>query len=226
MTNPDPIPASVAGKGARLFGGPRFAGYLAHCNGDPIAALKLYQWNAEVSAAYWETLGHPEVALRNAVAEAAANWHAHRRRLGAWLDDPAGELDVQARTEIAKARHRVATKGHPASDGQTMAELGFGFWRFLLAKRYNTTLWPGLARAFPHAPNRRRQTVELLVVQLHDFRNRLAHHERIWNQPLAGRYKDILAVLGYIDPDLRQWVASSSRVPGMLGTCPQPRPYA
>ena len=42
----------------------------------------------------------------------------------------------------------------PLRDGQTISALGFGFWRFLLGRRYQTGLWPDLAAGFPHAPTR------------------------------------------------------------------------
>ncbi|GGQ47929.1 hypothetical protein ACFFKE_08505 [Streptomyces mutabilis] len=44
--------------------------------------------------------------------------------------------------------------------GKVIAELSFGFWRFLLARQYKTNLWPDLAGAFPYAPNRALTTVE------------------------------------------------------------------
>lgn len=195
-----------------LFGAPRVRGYLDACGGDVADALALYRWNTQISGAYWETLGHVEIVLRNVLAERMAARHAAAGRAGAWLDDPAGELDERARRDITAARQRVRSKGKSASDGQTLAELSFGFWRFLLAKRY-TALWPALAGGFPHAPNRSRTTIERPVTRLHEFRNRLAHHERIWSQPIEDRYADITELLSYIDPDLAGWVVTGCRVP-------------
>ncbi|MDR7304556.1 hypothetical protein [Haloactinomyces albus] len=123
-----------------------------------------------------------------------------------------------------KARRRVRAKGKTASEGQALTELPFGFWRFLLAKCY-TVLWPGLAAGFPGAPDRARGTIERPVTRLHEFRNRLAHHERIWNQPLKDRYSDIVSLLGYIDDDLVDWVTAGCRVPAVLAACPIERPY-
>lgn len=71
----------------------------------------------------------------------------------------------------------------PTSDGQVISELSFGFRRFLLARRYQGQLWPDLATGFPHTPSRRRQLVEDPVVRLHEFRNRLAHHQRVVSEP-------------------------------------------
>lgn len=123
---PDPSSLAVARSASRLFGTPRFDGYLVHCRGDRHAALRLYQWNAAASAAAWETLGHLEIAVRNAMADALESRHRRHGRHGSWLDDPANELGFNARRDIAKARARVSTKRKPASDGQTMAELGSG----------------------------------------------------------------------------------------------------
>lgn len=117
-------------------------------------------------------------------------------------------------------------KGKPLSDGQVIAELGFGFWRFLLAHRYMTTIWPDLSYAFPYAPDRQLVSLEQPVARLWEIRNRIAHNERIWNQPIRELHDDALLVLGYIDPYLAQWVADRSRVPALLSRCPiqLPRP--
>jgi hypothetical protein len=67
--------------------------------------------------------------------------------------------------------------------------------------------------------------VEAPVERLHVFRNRLAHHQRIWTQPLTARYHDVLTVLGYIDPELRRWVEQHSRVRSVLASCRTTRPH-
>src|SRR6266478_6594181 len=50
---------------------PRFATYLAACNNDNEAALRLYGWNARVSSAFLFPLHLFEICIRNAVANAA-----------------------------------------------------------------------------------------------------------------------------------------------------------
>jgi hypothetical protein len=106
-----------------------------------------------------------------------------------------------------------------ATEGQVISELTFGFWRFLLARRY-TNIWPALAGAFPPAPNRSRRAVERPVEGLHHLRHRIAHHEPVWSQPLEERYSDAVAVLGHIAPEIAGWVAHTSRVPDLLAACP------
>jgi hypothetical protein len=102
---------------------------------------------------------HLEVALRNTLAERLAARHRRLGRAGSWLDDPEEELSSRARLDIAGARDRVRQKGKRASDGQTISELSFGFWRFLVTKKL-TGLWPDLASGFSHAPDRQLGTVE------------------------------------------------------------------
>jgi hypothetical protein len=198
----------------------RLSTYLQHCNNDLSAAIGLYEWNTSISAALWETLGHTEVVLRNTVADRLTQRHTRLSRPNSWLDDPARELDGRAINDIADARDRLRSKGKPASEGQIISELSFGFWRFLIARRYQTTLWPAIAGGFRHAPGRAIRTVEGPVSRLHEFRNRLAHHQRVWNMDLPARYTDMLDVLGFVDPDVRTWAEQTSRVSVVLAARP------
>ncbi|HXL93420.1 MAG TPA: hypothetical protein VN969_31200 [Streptosporangiaceae bacterium] len=49
------------------------------------------------------------------------------------------------------ARQQATDGGqHPVVPGKVVAELHFGFWRYLLASKYYTALWvPALSAAFP-----------------------------------------------------------------------------
>lgn len=203
----------------RLLGYDRLHAYRERCEND-VAAVELYRWNAAVSAALWQPLGHVEVALRNALSEALVRRHVGHERSGSWLDDPSGELDRAQRSAIVTARRHVRAKGKQPSDSQTISELGFGFWRFLITRRH-TGLWPDLASAFPGAPDRRRETVEAPLARLHELRNRIAHHQRIWNRDLAARYTDVLLVAGYLDAGLPLWIARDCHVPGLLTARPR-----
>jgi hypothetical protein len=203
-----------------LLSNERLGAYVTRCDGDLGTALRLYGWNAAVSAAFWQPLGHLEVALRNTMSTVLTERHRRSGLAGSWLDDEDRSLDGRARADIVVARRRVRRKGKRPSDGQTISELSFGFWRFLTTRRH-TGLWPDLAGAFPGAPDRRRETVEDPVARLHELRNRVAHHQRVWNCDLAARYADVLLVAGYLDADLPAWIARSCRVPALLRTRPR-----
>ncbi len=197
----------------------RLSSYLDACDGSATAALALYQWNTAAVGAYWETLAHLEVIVRNVLDRRLTDRHRSRGRPGDWLADPARELTSRSRDDIRTAQTRVQRKGRPVAHGQVISELPFGFWRFLVSRRY-TSLWPDLASGFPFAPDRRLSTVERPLADLHELRNRLAHHHRIWPQPLSRRYTQITALAGYVDPELSRWLNNTSRVPAVLAARP------
>ncbi|MYS32599.1 Abi-like protein [Streptomyces sp. KhCrAH-43] len=194
--------------------------YLTACTGDSAAALALYRWNSDLAAAFFEPLGHLEIMLRNALDARLVARQQRRGRTTEWYDDRQVPLSGKARSDIAQAQERAGRGGTTVPHGKVIAELSFGFWRFLLARQYKTNLWPDLAGAFPHAPNRALTTVEDPVKRLHKFRNRIAHHEGIWHLPLEARRNDIQTVLGFIAPAAATWVSDASRIDDVLARRP------
>lgn len=199
----------------------RLRPYREVVGGDLDAALALYVWNAQVAGAFFEDLGHLEVVLRNALHVELAQWHKRAARAGQWYDDPNEMLDPRRRRDIAEARARLARRRQPETPGKVIAELTFGFWRFLLDKHYQSTLWSqSLRRAFPHLQPQNRLHVYEPINQLHRLRNRIAHHEPIHHLPLPALYHDVLRSTGFIDPAIETWLAARSRVPQTLATRP------
>nr|WP_260616971.1 hypothetical protein [Streptomyces sp. WAC05458] len=60
---------------------------LTACAGDSAAALKLYQWNSDLAAAFFELLGHLEIMLRNALDARLAARQQRRGRATEWYID-------------------------------------------------------------------------------------------------------------------------------------------
>ncbi|MEU8665277.1 hypothetical protein [Streptomyces anulatus] len=199
-------------------------GYLSfvvtQCAGDHAAALALYRWNSDVAAAFFEPIGHLEIMLRNALDAQLVAGQQRRGRTADWYTDRKVPFGDKARADIAQAQQRAGRRGTAIPRGKVIAELSFGFWRFLLARQYKTKLWPDLAGAFPHAPDRALSTVEDPVGRLHKFRNRIAHHEGIWHLPLDARRNDIQTVIGFIAPAAATWVHDASRINDVLARRP------
>jgi hypothetical protein len=205
----------------------RLGPYERACDRDTSRAVVLYEWNGEVSAAFHEILGLLEVVLRNALHDQLTAWHDRRGRRGRWYDDPDGILETHRRRDIAEARSRLDRDGKAANPGRVVAELTFGFWRYLLARRYETTLWtPALRHAFPNLRPARRATLYSPIKDLVRLRNRIAHHEPIHNRPLAVLHDDLLRVAGHIDSRIEGWIRGRSRVPELLRSQPLPPPSA
>lgn len=208
----------------------RFQPYLKDAHGDRVRALALYEWNSQLAAALWRDLGHLEVFLRNALDAQMQARHMRLGRVGDWLDDPAQELGRDPRPkgrhqqpyrEIASARTRVRNNNKQPSHDQILSETTFGLWHQLVAAKQRF-LWPDLANAFPHAPTRSHHHVATPLARLRSLRNRIAHHHRIVAVDISGRLADVLELLAYIDPDVRDWVQANSDVPRVKALRPSP----
>jgi hypothetical protein len=187
--------------------------YVDAAGGDHGAALRLYEWNSAVSGALYETLGHVEVVLRNALHQALSEHHAASGRPGSWFDDPARLLTQRMRDDVGLARERLAARRVPVTPGRVVAELTFGFWRFLLAKQYEHTLWiPALSHAFPLLRPSRRTAISRRVDRLNALRNRIAHHEPIHRRRLDLDHRDVLFVARAVCDDTARWIERTSRV--------------
>ncbi|HEX7492395.1 MAG TPA: hypothetical protein VF337_11900, partial [Candidatus Limnocylindrales bacterium] len=78
------------------------------------------------------------------------------------------------------------------------------------------TLWRTvLYRAFPHS-DRNRATVVAAVERCRLLRNRIAHHEPVYNRAHEDDQNTALAIVGWVSPEARDWVHSKSRVADVL----------
>ena len=203
----------------------RLGPYLTEVGDDYLRAEELYIWNLRVSGAFHEVLGVFEVVLRNALCEELRRWHG--KRSGTWLDDPTATFDDRRIEQIEEARVILVQRGKPTTEGRVVAELSLGFWRFLLSKRYQNTLWtPHLRKAFPGMKPQKREVVYGHVEALLTLRNRIAHHEPIHRFPLADLHGRMLLVVAWIDPGMSGWLSGLSRVPSLLAERPHARDVA
>ena len=118
--------------------------------GDDIArALRRYERNTEISAAFWAVLSDLEIVVRERDTRAALFVVAGRLRQARLVRQPGANLHTPDRQ---RHRGRSAARGRvrAGAPGRIVAELPFGFWRFLLSSRYERTLWlPCLRDTFP-----------------------------------------------------------------------------
>jgi len=198
----------------------RIAPYLRTTGGGNLdAAVRLYERNLAISGALYEALRILEVVLCNGLSTQLAVHHG--TLAGKWYDDPLGVLSTLAQDDIVVARHRVRKLRRPETAGRVVAELNFGFWKFLLAKRYEATLWTGyLRRAFPNLQPQKRAVAYRALDELHTLRNRIAHHEPIHSRDLAADTLTIYRLLDWIDADVRAWAVSLSRLQPLIAAHP------
>jgi hypothetical protein len=192
----------------------RFDPYLAEARGDHEHAVALYVWNAQVSAAMFETLHHVEVLLRNAIDAQFEPVVPSAEAQTTWLGDST-ILNEASRLRVAETIQRIRREGGTPTRGRVVAGLAFGFWRALFDKKYDPLWVSHLHNAFAGGSGERAQVAELMS-KLVPFRNRLAHHETIIRRPLTGHYDDMLQLAELIDPHARAWIETVSRVPLVL----------
>src|SRR6202022_1170814 len=120
----------------------RFSTYRLWAGQDEALAKRLYTFNVQLSAALYGPLHMLEVALRNVAdrqmtAKRGAGWMEHDKT-----------LTIKYQTDcVTKAREQLNRDGKPATHGQMVAELNFGFWGSLFGRRSHH-LWQDLRRIF------------------------------------------------------------------------------
>jgi len=199
----------------------RLAPYLIACGNDLDRSIRLYEWNGAVSGAFFEVLSDVEVIVRNSIHQTMSRWSIESGYGSNWYDNLHGMFDASALRDIAKVEARLGRRGVKVTPEVLVAELGFGFWRFLLAKRYETTLWAvGLWRAFPNSPLRHTEQLFQRVGRLHHLRNRVAHHEPIFMRRLELDLNDAYMTIKSVCTDAESWTRGRSRVEKLLETRP------
>lgn len=182
----------------------RFRPYLHAMNGNTAGALELYILNVRVSAELYSWLGFLEIALRNALVAAL------RRSEKAPTNDPFEShwqtLAPETRWAYQKALKRLSTKGKSVSFDTLISELPFGYWRYLLSAKYESTLWTShLRHAFPGLKVKRRAEVYSAIENIVYLRNRIAHHEPIFRRELGTDLRQIQQIIGWISPEALDW---------------------
>lgn len=157
--------------------------YLFACGGNSRKAMTLYRKNLQLSQELFTVISCFEVALRNAIDAQVTPF------LGLdWLRDasaPGGVFD-NARCRLTRDNINDAIgKLHVYSHYKLVAELGFGFWRFMFAQNQFNATGRVLLRVFPSKPTStpaiqyNNTYIFNQLAQLNDIRNRMAHHEPI-----------------------------------------------
>jgi len=160
-----------------------------------LAALALYRWNVEVSAAFMAPIHLCEVVIRNAASDALTAVYGPR-----WVWDPSftGALPDPPRPVYSPKRDLIQVRQHHATVGKVIPELKFVFWENLFTRRHDGRLWnrhlltvlPNLDASQP--TNVLRNTVRAEIETVRHIRNRVAQRTSAcsWRWPIhSGRAK-------------------------------------
>ncbi|MDA0782414.1 MAG: Abi family protein [Proteobacteria bacterium] len=186
---------------------PRFATYLLDTDGDADKALELYLWNCRLCESLYTPIHILEVSLRNNFHDKLSEVYGSH-----WYDDIKDNLLEKDISKIEEVKKRFLSKKKELNTDDIVATLSMGFWVGLLWRHYETKLWrPCIYNAFPNAPKpftRSAAAKKLSVIK--DLRNRIAHHEPVYNRNLPEMHSTLLETLGWMCEDTKQWLISNS----------------
>lgn len=191
----------------------RFGRYLVEAKQDEDLAVRLYTWNTALAAAFYGPLQACEVTLRNAVNRQLA------ARYGSWWFRNDTILRGDELRMASKAEETITVIGKQLTAGRVVAELGFGYWVGLFANIYDQSLWRSDLFKIFRVRVQRRDLFDQLD-RLRTLRNRVAHHEPIFQRNLSDDFDRIDSVLDVLSPEVRDWMRHHSRVYEVLALSP------
>lgn len=183
--------------------------------GDIQRALRLYLWNAQLCQEFYIPTQLTEIAFRNILAGGL------EARYGAtWYRAPSvvSGLPQRLQAELKRAE-RVEFKNHGTSmtTGHIVSSLSLGFWVHLTSANPRQLVWKGgLMSLFPHLPaNVQETTIHTKADKLRKFRNRIAHHNAIFDRKPTGHYQNIRDILSWICPETL-WLMKQTSNPAKI----------
>lgn len=197
----------------------RLGRYLAAANGDQHLALRLYIWNARLCEAFYLPCQMAEVACRNAIARALTEHYGMH-----WHNDEhfRSVLPKRLRCELENAV--LLSQQHRGGSADRVAgALTFGFWVHLLTKGFDFILWKsGMSGCFPNAPSGiARGDIHRRVDRVRMFRNRIAHHDAVFDRQPTSEHGNIVQTVGFVCPETQWLLVRLSRVPRTINARPR-----
>lgn len=197
---------------------PRMSTYLFASSGNPQTAVELYGWNGMVSAALMVPAHFAEVVTRNLVDEVVT---AAYGAMWPW-DNSFTQSLPSPKTAFNPRRHLTQTREGFTSTGKVIAELKFVFWQSIFTSRHDTRLWstrlanslPGATEGSTDSDLRKRIYDDLETIRR--VRNRVAHHEPIFNRDLQKDLNRMLELIELRSPETAAWVRQLEDVSSLL----------
>lgn len=161
--------------------------YLLACDNDTRKAMTLYRRNLKLTQELFTIISCFEVALRNTIDKVVIEYFGNN-----WLKNGAANGGVfdNRKCRVTQSIINSAIRALPQySHNKLIAELGFGFWRYMFAQnQFNATnrkllqVFPSKPRSNPNAQYNNTYIFNKLA-KLNSIRNRMAHHEPICFEP-------------------------------------------
>jgi hypothetical protein len=217
----------------RVLSPERLSAYADPDDSSECDTLARYIWDVALAAAIQPALHALEIAFRNDLARAARKLTATRgfrvADIPSWLDAAPTMLMEHEHQKVLNAKERLGTDPRRWTESRLIAKLDFGFWVALCRDSYSDSrgagprLWP---RALDLAFQRRPRSVTTRAQVFHQFdrirkfRNRVAHHEPIWDRDYLAQHQYIVESLGWVSPKVAYALRQTSPAPAVFEAGP------
>lgn len=193
----------------------RLQKYLHSTGGDLDTALSLYERNMRLASAFYVPLQCLEVCLRNKL-----HMELTQKYSSDWYTNGKVELSRDTAISISNAIHQIENSKSGMTAGAVIAELSFGFWVSILGRRYDATIWrSALTKAFKdNGKNMKRDPIHQRLNALRRFRNRVAHHEPIFDRDLTAVHSELIEAIGWLCPRTADWTFKQSQVLNVIAS--------
>jgi hypothetical protein len=190
----------------------RLKKYLAICDDNLANALTEYERNTRFSEAFYTPLQCVEICLRNTIHFRMSETYGSD-----WMTNKHPPLLENSRSLIREALSELQKHtGWPSNDA-VVSEMKFAFWVGLLGTGYDATIWRStLFDGFSIGGRRKRATVHGRFNVIRRFRNRIAHHEPIFQRDLIAIHAEILEAISWMCADTAAWASHVSRFPAVF----------
>lgn len=198
----------------------RVGRYTAAAATDRVSPVSTYMWNCRISSEFYLPLHLAEIATRNTIHKSLLfrdkDWPSNPTLRGIMGGKFKSELDAAVAEE--KAQH-----GTSMTCDHIVSALTFGFWEHLTTKRFERFLFPkGISITFKGAPmGKRIHDLHDLIESVRRWRNRIAHHNPIFDKNPSSKYHDALTLIEWCSPAMNKWVASANSVQAIINDRPK-----
>lgn len=203
----------------------RLQAYATKEDSDELDAVSRYFWNVALATAIQPALHALEITVRNHLFSTSLKVVEHSKlkfiTVPCWLDANPSLLEPSERKAVEDAKALLFGKA-PLTPGRLISKLGFGFWVSLCKRPYEQgrpsgpALWPAMAKQgfpFMKREDRSRAVIFHQLDSLRELRNRVSHHEPIWDRPLLKLHSEIIEALSWMNKGVAALISHVSELP-------------
>ena len=167
---------------------------------DQEKAIKLFVYNLKLSSELYKLIHVFELSTRNIFdiflsKRYDRNW-INRNDLLTGNNGKNNKLII----DISNAKNNCKNK---KNKDDIISNLSLGFWVNLLSSSNNDKIWQPSIRKMFFGYNR--NEIHDIFMNIKDIRNRIAHHETIFNKKIDKTKNNILLILKIYSNDLYRW---------------------